>query len=240
MQNLDASGHGGEEIPTAQGLVSHIQTVNEQERAYLARELHDELGGLLVAAVMDLSWVEQHVDGAENDMQRRLRRLRQALSGAVDLKRKIIEELRPTLLDNVGLFAALRWLVGHVCLVAGVPSATTLPSVEPNFSREAAIALFRIAQEGLAIALKRKNVTSADLTLNASGPTLTLRITGEIGGDAANEPTENGSSQISASYEIAAIRHRTTVLGGELELSCSPQGKMSLAAFMPLCNALAA
>jgi signal transduction histidine kinase len=80
---------------------------------------------MLVAASMDLAWLEQHVATESSaapagDVRRRLRRLRDTLGGAVDIKRKIIEELRPTLLDNVGLFAALRWLVGNNCARAAL------------------------------------------------------------------------------------------------------------------------
>ncbi len=88
-------------------LSTHLQNVAEREKAVLARELHDELGGLLVGARMDISWAEQHLAGDDPGVKERLRRVQQSLSAGVDLKRRIIEELRPTLLDNVGLFAAL-------------------------------------------------------------------------------------------------------------------------------------
>jgi CHASE3 domain sensor protein len=90
-------------------LSTHLQNVAEREKAVLARELHDELGGLLVGARMDISWAEQHLAGDHPEVKQRLHRVQQNLSAGVDLKRRIIEELRPTLLDNVGLFAALRW-----------------------------------------------------------------------------------------------------------------------------------
>ncbi len=90
-------------------LSTHLQNVAEREKASLARELHDELGGLLVGARMDISWAEQHHAKSDPDLKLRLHRVQQNLSAGVDLKRRIIEELRPTLLDNVGLFAALRW-----------------------------------------------------------------------------------------------------------------------------------
>ena len=90
-------------------LSTHLQSVAEREKASLARELHDELGGLLVGARMDISWAEQHLSGDNPDLKLRLHRVQQNLSAGVDLKRRIIDELRPTLLDDIGLFAALRW-----------------------------------------------------------------------------------------------------------------------------------
>src|SRR6202012_694027 len=100
-------------------LSTHLQNVAEREKASLARELHDELGGLLVGARMDISWAEQHLTAGVVDMKQRLNRVQQNLSGGIDLKRRIIEELRPTLLDNVGFIAALRWQLKESCARAG-------------------------------------------------------------------------------------------------------------------------
>ena len=125
--------------PSLPGLISHIQTVTEREKAVIARELHDELGGMLVAASMDLAWLEQHITAPGGDIRRHLRRLRDTLGDAVDIKRKIIEELRPTLLDNVGLFAALRWLIGNSCARASIPFDIQFPDKEPDFTPDASI-----------------------------------------------------------------------------------------------------
>jgi len=108
--------------------------VSEREKAVLARELHDELGGLLVGARMDLSWAEQHLARDDPDMKQRLHRRAASLSAGVDLKRRIIEELRPTLLDNVGLFAALRWQLKETCGSAGLRCTEVYPDEEPKFT----------------------------------------------------------------------------------------------------------
>ena len=101
-------------------LSTHLQSVSEREKAGLARELHDELGGLLVGARMDISWAEQHLQPGDVDLKHRLNRVQQNLSAGIDLKRRIIEELRPTLLDNVGFIAALRWQMKESCVRAGL------------------------------------------------------------------------------------------------------------------------
>jgi two-component system sensor histidine kinase UhpB len=164
--------------PSLPGLISHIQTVTEREKAVIARELHDELGGMLVAASMDVAWLEQHITAPGGDVRRHLRRLRDTLGGAVDIKRKIIEELRPTLLDNVGLFAALRWLIGNSCARASIPFDIQFPDKEPDFTPDASIALFRIAQEALAIIMESKWVRSVTLSLNGTTHVMTLSIAG--------------------------------------------------------------
>src|SRR6266403_847202 len=90
-------------------LSTHLQGVSEQEKSALSRELHDELGGLLVAARMDLSWLQQRLPTSDPAIDQRFKRIHDSLSAGVDLKRRVVEELRPTLLDNMGLFTALRW-----------------------------------------------------------------------------------------------------------------------------------
>ena len=102
------------------------------------------------------------------EVHRRLGRLKDCLAGAVDIKRKIIEELRPTLLDNVGLFAALRWLVSTTAARTGLASVIRFPAAEPHFEPDAAIALFRMAQEGIGIILESKWVQSITLVLGGA------------------------------------------------------------------------
>jgi signal transduction histidine kinase len=135
-------------------LSTHLQSVAEREKASLARELHDELGGLLVGARMDISWAEQHLAYDDPSMKERLQRVQENLSAGVNLKRRIIEELRPTLLDNVGLFAALRWQLKETCGSAGLQCIESYPEEEPRLTSEAGIALFRIAQEAFMNILK--------------------------------------------------------------------------------------
>jgi signal transduction histidine kinase len=223
--------------PSLPGLISHIQTVAERQKAVLARELHDELGGMLVAASMDLAWLEQHVAteslaAPAGDVRRRMRRLRDTLGDAVDIKRKIIEELRPTLLDNVGLFAALRWLVGNNCARASIQCAIQFLEIEPQFTPDASIALFRVAQEALAIIMQSKWVRSVTLSLNGTAQVVTLSIAGSGPASGPDEPP------VPETYELATIRHRTASLGGGVTFSPAP-GEVRLSAWIPRENSLA-
>src|SRR5580700_4829809 len=146
-------------------LSTHLQSVAEREKASLARELHDELGGLLVGARMDISWAEQHL-AANDALKQRLHRVQQNLSAGVDLKRRIIEELRPTLLDNVGFIAAVRWQLKETCARAGFKCNEYFPDEEPKLTSDAAIALFRIAQEAFSTLIKHSGAKTVDVTLD--------------------------------------------------------------------------
>ncbi len=108
-------------------LSTHLQGVSEQEKSALSRELHDELGGLLVAARMDLSWLQQRLPTADPSIEQRFKRIHESLSAGVDLKRRVVEELRPTLLDNMGLFTALRWQFKETCRRTGLRCTETIP-----------------------------------------------------------------------------------------------------------------
>jgi signal transduction histidine kinase len=235
---MDMMRRRDDRIPSVPGLISYIQSVTEREKAVLARELHDELGGLLVAASMDLSWLDKRFaadappgSGAaeeRNELRRRLNRLKETVADAVYIKRRIIEELRPTLLDNVGLFAALQWLVNTASARAQLTMNIKFPAHEPYFNPEMSIALFRIAQEGLAVVTEYRWVRSVVLRLDCDEHLLTLSITG-LGEQAmldAGPPRE--------SFELAAIRHRTAVLGGGIRFSTSLTGEVGLSAWIPV------
>ena len=217
--------------PSVPGLVAHLQTVTEREKAEIARELHDELGGLLVAASMDLAWLERQLDTLpectrNTELHRRLGRLKESLAGAVDIKRKIIEELRPTLLDNVGLFAALRWLVGNTCARATIQCHVQFPDAEPHFTPEASIALFRVAQEALAIIMESKWVRSVVLSIGGTEHIVTLSIAG------AGPPSAESETPDRETYELATIRHRMATLHGGMSFVAAP-GEVRLSAWIP-------
>src|SRR4030095_1398809 len=83
-------------------LSNYLQVVREDEKSKLARDIHDELGGVLVSAKMDVAWVEKRIKGRDPEAAAKLERTLQALDDGVQIKRRIIEDLRPTLLDKIG------------------------------------------------------------------------------------------------------------------------------------------
>jgi signal transduction histidine kinase len=221
------------EDQSSSGLVAHIQSATEHQKAVLARELHDELGGLLVGAVMDLAWAEQHLSAPPAELKQKLVRARQTLSAAIDLKRRLIEDLRPTLLDNVGLFAALRWHVQAICKRADVPCTIRLPDDERRFLPNIPIALFRIVQETYAIIVARGHTASADFGVAINGQALVMEITTNA---PASSPTAGDELE---AHALAAIAYRITALGGSFERSAIPARGAILRATFPLDSILA-
>ena len=213
-------------------LSTHLQGVSEQEKSALSRELHDELGGLLVAARMDLSWLQQRLPTSDPAIEQRFKRIHESLSAGVDLKRRVVEELRPTLLDNMGLFAALRWQFKESCRRTGLKCSEMIPEVELKFSPDAAIGVFRVAQEALTNILKHSEAKSADLAVDVQKDTLVLRVSDDGKGILPNR------LQTITSHGLGSMKHRIAALGGSWEVHTPPSGGTVVTARIPLSNML--
>jgi signal transduction histidine kinase len=207
----------------------HLQTVQEQERSRLARGLHDELGGLLLAAHMDATWLTQHLhDASAEDRQMRLRRIQDVLNQGIDLKRRVIEELRPTLLDNMGLIAALRWQLDETCGRSGLKCTAHFPAEDPLLDPRTAIAIFRVVQEALTNVHKHASGASrVDVTLEVSAAHILLVISDDGAGIA---PSALGKPQ---SHGLAGMKHRVAAVGGTLRIGRSTEGGAEITALMP-------
>lgn len=214
-----------------EALSTHLQNVSEQERSALARELHDELGSLLVAARMDLSWLQRRLPTEDPNVKLRWQRIQDGLDAGVNLKRRVVEQLRPTLLDNMGLYAALRWQLQESCGRAGIKCTETYPDPEPRFSAAASIAVFRMVQEALTNILKHARARSVDLYMDAdvTSDTFTIRITD----DGVGIPAERVSGLV-GSHGLASMRHRIAALGGTWEIGRGENGGTVLTAHLPL------
>jgi len=213
-------------------LSTHLQGVSEQEKSALSRELHDELGGLLVAARMDLSWLQQRLSTRDPGIEQRFTRIHDCLSAGVDLKRRVVEELRPTLLDNMGLFTALRWQFKESCRRNGLRCTESIPDTELKFDPHAAIGVFRVAQEALTNILKHADARSADLTVDIQEDEFVLRISDDGNGIKPNRRRN------STSHGLSAMKHRIAALGGFWEIQTPAQGGTVVTARVPLHNML--
>jgi signal transduction histidine kinase len=205
-------------------LSTYLQLVSERERSTLARELHDELGGLLISIKMDLSQLKSHLNMEEEGVQTRWERVQSTLSAGINLKRRVIEQLRPSLLDNMGLVAALKWQAGEICSGAGLKLIEDYPESEPPIVPDAAIAMFRIAQEALTNIVKHAQATCVELSLALQDQRITLCVEDNGVGIASDRKKPIGS------HGIAGMRHRLKSHGGEFKIESKlPQGTRLIA-----------
>jgi signal transduction histidine kinase len=200
-------------------LSNHLQNVTETEKAALARELHDELGGLLVAAKMDLAWLRRRTSQQDPAANTRWDRIMAMMDSGVDFKRRVVEQLRPTLLDNMGLHAALRWQLHESCDRAGIKCHERLPERELSLSSEASIAIFRIAQEALTNILKHARASEVTLAVEVWAEEICLTVEDNgvgLGSNSWSRPSSHG---------LMSMRHRVSSLGGKWAIRPGPGGK---------------
>jgi signal transduction histidine kinase len=206
-------------------LSTHLQELSEKEKSELARDLHDELGGLLTAAKMDLSWLQSRVP--EPGLQERLAQLGAVLDEAMDLKRRVVEDLRPSLLDHFGLPTALRAYVDSASAKAGLRAEIAVPEDGASIPKNTAIAVFRIVQEGLTNIIRHADARSVTLRFALEGDAcrLTLRDDGR-GFDAADP-------KFRWSHGITGMRQRVRALGGRFEIESAPGAGTTLRVSVP-------
>ena len=209
-------------------LSTHLQSVAEQERAALSRELHDELGGLLVAARMDLSWLEERIGSADPEVRGYFKRVQDALQSGVDIKRRVIESLRPTLLDNLGLVPALRWQVAESCERAGLKYRERYPQEELQLNSQASIAVFRIVQEALANVLKHAQASAVEVSVEALEPWLLVRVRDDGVGVSPERLLKLGA------HGLSGMRQRARAFGGHWHVQRPATGGTLIEVRLPL------
>jgi signal transduction histidine kinase len=201
-------------------LSEHMSNVAETEKHALARELHDELGGLLVALRMDVSQIRKRLGPTTDpDLLTRWERIEQAVSQGLELKRRVIEDLRPTLLDNMGLFTALRWLASQRAEQAQLELHMEGLDEDIDLPSQTAIAVFRTVQEGIANIIKHARASRLELKARVAGDQLIV----ELADDGRGVPV--GADQKNGSHGLKQMRFRMEAVGGTLHVGWrSPSG----------------
>ncbi len=206
-------------------LSTHLQELSETEKSELARNLHDELGGLLTAAKMDLSWLQARIPDAA--LQDRLTQLGAVLDEAMDLKRRVVEDLRPSLLDHFGLPTALRAYVESACAKAGLRADLTLPEDGTPMPRETAIALFRIVQEGITNIIRHADARAVTLRFEFGRDACRFTLSDDGRGFDAADP------RLGWSHGLTGMRQRVRALGGRFAIESAPGAGTTLRVGIP-------
>lgn len=194
-------------------LSSYLLAVTEQEKAELARNLHDELGGLLIAAKMDLAWLQGRASAVEPEARSRLDTLGTVLDDAMDVKRRVVENLRPALLDHFGLPLALQAYFEETCAKAGLACKTEVPDVVEKIPQELAIALFRVGQEALTNIIRHARAKNVLLVVDVDENNYRVRISDDgIGMD----PEKLTGAM---SHGLLGMRHRIETLNGKIDIA---------------------
>jgi len=204
------SKYAGDRAQELAALSHHLQSLSEREKWELARTLHDELGGLLTAAKMDLSWLQSRLEGAA--IHERLSQLGGVLDEAMDLKRRVVEELRPSLLDHFGLPTAVRAYVESTCAKAGLTVQVNFEHSCESMSKDTSIALFRVVQEGLSNIIRHAHATTVKLEMRGDERHCLLLLTDDGRGFDAESP------EFRWSHGLMGMRQRAEGLAGRIDI----------------------
>ena len=194
-------------------LATYLQQAVEEERAHLARELHDELGALLTAAKLNVARVKSKLPKDAEDVAERLKHLTETLNQGIALKRRIIEDLRPSSLSNLGLVASLEILTREFADRSGVEMVTALEPVELDANSE--LTIYRLVQEALTNIGKYAQASKVTVVLKNYVYHAEVSVQDDgVGFDPARLPQ--------ASHGLVGMRHRVEASGGRLDISSQP------------------
>ncbi len=205
-------------------LANHLQTVREDQCQRLAHELHDEMGALLSDSMLDLARLRRQLAAAAPESLPLLDRLRSSLDGAVAMKRRIIEDLRPSALIHLGLVPALDKLVHDFGDRAGIAVHATLDPVQ--LPEPAQLTVYRLVQEALTNVAKHARATAVSLQLRDHGRHCSVRIADD------GQGFDSGRAQPSA-HGLLGMRYRIEAAGGSLRIDAAPGRGTCLEATLP-------
>ena len=209
-------------------LAARLQSAREEERTRVAREIHDELGQALTAIKIDLAALIRDLpEDSEPQIQRRQSILR-LLDDAIQSVRRIATELRPGILDDMGLVAAMEWAAEEFQARTGTKCEVSLPGVDIALDPERATALFRILQETLTNVARHTNATRVDVHLAKENKNLILE--GRDNGQGIDQEQLSESRSLG----ILGMRERALLLGGELTISGAPGKGTTVRVRIPL------
>ena len=198
-------------------LASHLQDIREEERANIAREIHDELGQQLTGLKMDLSWTaKRKIVSDDQELSKKLAGTIDLLDLTIKTVRRIATELRPSILDDLGLIAAIEWQSQEFGRRTGIACRFVTDLTEYIFPPQMAIALFRICQEAMTNVARHSEARNVVTVLSERDDKIILTI------------MDNGIGFIENKMEgkktlgLLGMRERTLMLGGEFQIASGP------------------
>jgi PAS domain S-box-containing protein len=193
-------------------LAAHLQSIREEERASIAREIHDELGQALTALKMDLSWLDKKLPEEQSPLLKKTKSMSQLIDSTIQTVQRLSAELRPGLLDDLGLLSAMEWQAEEFQKRTGIACELSLGSQEIDLDQERSTAIFRIFQETLTNISRHASATEAIVNLAEKGAQLELTIK-----DNGKGITEEKISD-PKSLGLIGIQERVHFLGGDINI----------------------
>ncbi|HXU26742.1 MAG TPA: PAS domain S-box protein [Bacteroidia bacterium] len=211
-----------------QALSNHIQNVREEERKLISRELHDELGQQLTALKMDISWIISKQNNTDDATVSKLKEMLQFSDGLIATIRRILADLRPAIIDDLGLIATLEWKCDDFFEKTGIPCHFTSKINERKFDDNFSINVYRIVQESLTNITRHAEAKLVTVLVREDETSFYLEITDD-GNGIKNEPTQKVKS-----FGVLGMKERAVLLGGELSVTGALNKGTSIKLKLPL------
>ncbi|KNZ31474.1 MAG: hypothetical protein AD742_15800 [Methylibium sp. NZG] len=205
-------------------LTRHLQAAREDERHRLARNLHDELGALLTSAKLDAARIRSRLGGASPEALERLAHLVETLNNSIALGRRIIEDLRPSSLSNLGLVAALEIQAREFAAQSGVEVQATLAPVKLSNTSE--LVVYRVVQEAMTNIAKYAKARNVWVTLASQGDQVWVDVIDDGVGFAVD-------GKRSSAYGLVGMRFRVEAEGGALTVKSAPGQGTTIQVMLP-------
>lgn len=237
VRNENALRQSREEL---RELSANLQNVREEEKTRIARELHDDLGQQLTALKMDVSAVaialaryrDTQADAPPiAAVEQQLHGMRRLIDSTVASVRRIAADLRPVMLDDLGLVLAIEWLVNDFTNRYGIDVERRLDTADTSFSNAGATTLFRIVQEALTNVARHADATRVDLTLAIDQDFCLLQIRDDGRGVPSDERRDANGDK---SFGLIGIRERAHMLSGTVTIDSAPGQGFSIKVALPL------
>ncbi len=209
---------------------AHLQSVREKEKNCIAREIHDNLGGTLTALKMDLNWLMDELSEIEEaaSLLEHIESMSQLLDNAAVATRQVITDLRPTILDDFGLAAAIEWQAEQFRKRTGIQCRVACDESEPyELDKTQTINLFRIFQESLTNVVRHSGASRVEVELQHENAAIILTICDNGCG------LPEGHIIAPTSYGMIGMRERVEQLGGKINFYSPPGGGFSITVMLP-------
>ncbi|MGZ8524870.1 MAG: HAMP domain-containing protein, partial [Chitinophagaceae bacterium] len=227
-QKIVESGQMNEQL---RQLTAHLQNIREEERIHIAREMHDELGQLLTAFKMDISWLDKRTADTDNiAIKEKLADMNKLIDDSVIFVRKLASELRPSMLDDFGLIPALEWHSEEFNKRFDIKVDFHSDTRELKTSPVIATGLFRMYQESLTNVARHAEATKVSATLQTTKDRVCLSVQD----DGKGFSLINGDP--GKTLGLLGMRERAAMIGGKLEINSAPGKGTYVVVTVPLNN----
>jgi signal transduction histidine kinase len=209
-------------------LSARLQSVREEERTRIARAIHDELGQTLTGLKMDVAWLQRHLDQPQPALLEKTQTMSDLIDTTIQTVRRISTELRPGILDDLGLVATIEWQLQEFQMRTGIESNLISAPEEATLNTDAATTVFRIFQEILTNVARHAHATRVEVAVEETGTFLTLQVQDNGRGITA---TEIHSPK---SIGLLGMQERARLQAGEVQFHGTPGKGTTVTVRLPL------